>query len=194
MKDNRGIRMTSFTLYTPDDAPGKSGELLEGAQSKMGFLPNLYAMLAESDAALQAYLDLSALVAKGTDFSPAEQQLVLLVSSVENDCRYCVAAHSSGARLAKLDKAIIEAVRTGQPVSDPRLEALRRFTEAVVIKRGHVQEEMETFLAAGFTRRQVLEVVLCVSMKTLSNYANHIVDTPLDTMLQRMEWSGKEAS
>jgi uncharacterized peroxidase-related enzyme len=185
--------MTQFTIYTPETAPGKSGEMLDGALKKMGFLPNLYAMLAESDAALEAYFSLSSLVSK-TGFSPAEQQLILLVASVENGCAYCVAAHSSGGRMAKLDKEIIEAVRTGNPIEDPRLEALRRFTEALVVNRGHARQEMETFLAAGFSRQNALEVVMCVSMKTLSNYSNHLMGIPLDAALSRMEWKGKESA
>ncbi|MCP4315564.1 MAG: carboxymuconolactone decarboxylase family protein [Hyphomicrobiales bacterium] len=183
--------MTDFTVYTPDNAPGKSGELLDGAMKKMGFLPNLYAMLAESDAALEAHFLLSSLVSK-TGFSQAEQQLILLTASVENECNYCVAAHSSGARMAKLDKEIIEAVRTGNPIADERLEALRQFTGALVEKRGHARNEMEAFLAAGFSKQNALEVVLCVPMKTLSNYTNHLAGIPLDSVLSRMEWNGKD--
>ena len=183
--------MTQFTLYTPENAPGRSGELLDGVQKKMGFLPNLYGKLAESDVTLEAYLTLSSLVAK-TSFSPSEQQLILLVASIENGCTYCVAAHSSGARMAKLDKPIIEAVRTGQPIDDARLEALRRFTEALVNNRGHAKDEMEAFIAAGFNRQNIMEVVMCVAMKTLSNYANLLIDVPLDSILERMAWSGKE--
>jgi len=185
--------MTDFTLYTPDDAPGKSGELLADVQQKMGFLPNLYGMFAESDVTLEAYLTLSKLVSK-TSLSPAEQQLVLLAASVENGCTYCVAAHSSGARMAKLDKPVIEALRTGKPIEDERLQALRAFTEAVIIKRGYANEEVDAFIAAGFTRQNVLEILLCVAMKTLSNYTNHLVDTPLDDVLARMAWSGKDSA
>ncbi|MEM6463120.1 MAG: carboxymuconolactone decarboxylase family protein [Pseudomonadota bacterium] len=184
--------MTDFEIYTPENAPGRSGQLLDGALQKMGFLPNLYAMLAESDMALDGYLSLSELVSK-TSFSEAEQQLILLVASVENECGYCVAAHSSGARLAKLDKEIIESVRNGRPIGDPRLEALRTFTEAIVKKRGHARTEMEDFLTSGFTKQNALEVVLCISMKTLSNYTNHLVGVPLDPVLSRMEWKGKDA-
>ncbi len=183
--------MTEFTIYKPENAPGKSGELLGGALKKMGFLPNLYAMLAESDAALEAYFSLSSLVSR-TGFSPAQQQLILLVASVENGCKYCVAAHSSGARLAKLDKQVIEAVRTGNPIADERLEALRRFTAALVVKQGHARDEMEAFLAAGFSKQNALEVVMCISMKTLSNYSNHLMGIPLDAALSRMEWKGKK--
>ena len=185
--------MTDFTLYTPDDAPGQSGDLLADVQQKMGFLPNLYGMMAESDATLEAYLTLSKLVSK-TSLSPAEQQLVLLAASVENGCTYCVAAHSSGARMAKLDKPVIEALRTGQPIEDARLQALRAFTEAVVVRRGHVKAEVDAFLAAGYSKQNVLEILLCVAMKTLSNYTNHLVDTPLDDVLARMAWSGKDGA
>lgn len=184
--------MTAFTIHTPDTAPSKAGQMLAEKQRQMGFLPNLYAIFADSEPVLEGYLTLSDLVTK-TSFTPAEQQLILLTVSVENGCRYCVAAHSSGARMAGLDKSVIEALRTGTEISDQRLEVLRSFVEAIVRNRGHAKAEMEAFLAAGFDRRQALEAVMCVAMKTFSNYANHLIDTPLDGMLRKTAWDGKPA-
>jgi alkylhydroperoxidase family enzyme len=83
--------------------------------------------------------------------------------------------------MQKVPEEVIEALREERPISDPRLEALRRFTETLVEKRGWASEqEVRTFLETGFRRSQVLEVVLGVTLKTLSNYTNNLVDTPLD--------------
>ena len=186
--------MSQFEIHEIEDAPEAARPLLEGVQAKTGgFLPNLYKGLAEAPQALNAYLTLSDLLAK-TSLSAQEQQVVLLAASIENNCHYCVAAHSSGARMAKVDKEEIALLRRGEPVGEPRLQALRLFTEAVVRERGHVSDHLAAFREAGYTRAQALEVVMAVAMKTLSNYANHIIDTPLDDLLERMAWKGKSES
>ena len=129
--------MSQFEIHEIEDAPEAARPLLEGVQAKTGgFLPNLYKGLAEAPQALNAYLTLSDLLAK-TSLSAQEQQVVLLAASIENNCHYCVAAHSSGARMAKVDKEEIALLRRGEPVGEPRLQALRLFTEAVVRERGH---------------------------------------------------------
>ena len=76
---------------------------------------------------------------------------------------------------------IINAIRNDQPIVDSKLQALRVFAMTVVEKRGWVAElDVITFLAAGYTKAQILEVVLGITFKTLSNYTNHMADTPLD--------------
>ena len=185
--------MSQFNFYTLDSAPDGSKDLLEATQKQMGFLPNLYLGLAESPATLEAYLTLSKLLTK-TSFTPAEQNLILLAISIENDCQYCAAAHSVGAKFAKLPGDVIDAVRRGQPIADDKLEALRRFAERLIQKRGFATDDLVEFLDAGFSQKQALEVVLAAAMKTLSNYANHLMDTPLDSALSDMAWTGKDDS
>lgn len=183
----------STELFTPENAPGNAGELLDGVQKKMGgFLPNLYRQMAASPAVLESYLTLSNLLTK-TSLSPAEQQLILLTASARNGCTYCVAAHSSGARMAKLDKDAIEAVRTGADASDAKLQALRSFTETVLETRGKVGEAaLAEFLNAGYTQEQAMEVLIGVSMKALSNSFSRMFDTPLDSVLEGMAWDGND--
>ncbi len=180
-------------LYNADNAPEGAGELLQGVQDKMGgMLPNLYRQMAAAPIVLEAYLSLSDLIAR-TSFSPAEQQMILLTASAHNGCKYCVAAHSSGARMAKLDKAAIESIRTGDVIEDARLQALRTFVEEVLETRGAISVETKTdFLAAGFTPAQAMEALLGVSMKALSNNFARMFETPLDDFLARMEWAGND--
>lgn len=181
--------MNSFTIHTIETAPVEAQKLLEGSQQKYGFVPNLHGGLAESPAALQAYLDLTRLFGT-TSLTLAEQQIVLIAASVENHCTYCVAAHSMIARqMVKVDQAIVDALREGQPLPDRKLEALAAFTRSVVKQRGLVSgKPLDDFIAAGYNRAQVLDVILGVAMKTLSNYTNHLIDTPLDKQFQSETW------
>jgi len=179
----------SYTVHTQESAPGAAQETLAGAKKAYGFLPNLLAVMAEAPALLKAYRVVGDLFEQ-TSLSPTERQVVLLTASYENDCEYCVAAHSVIAGMQKVPDQVVRAVRDGQPIADRKLEALRRLTAAIVASRGLPSpDDMAAFLQAGYARAQVLEVVLGVGMKTLSNYTNHLADTPLDPAFAKAAWS-----
>lgn len=178
----------SFTLHTPASAPEPSRPVLEATAKAFGFKPNLHAVLAEAPAALAGYAALWDAFA-GSSLSPAEQQVVYLTANYENECRYCMAGHSVLARQAGVPAQAVAAIRDGAPIEDARLEALHRFTTAEVTERGWVPEaQVEAFQAAGYSRQQVLEVILGVAVKTISNYTNHIADTPLDPFMAGTVW------
>src|SRR6266516_1545018 len=144
--------MATFTQYTIANAPDASRPLLEQVDKALGFVPNLYATFAESPALLQGALGLDAGLDKGA-LSGVERQLVKIAVSTENGCTYCVAAHSTIAGMLKARPEIVNAVRTGVPVSDAKIDALVRFTRAVVRNKGFVQDgETAAFLAAALTR------------------------------------------
>ncbi|HEY8158610.1 MAG TPA: carboxymuconolactone decarboxylase family protein [Methylobacter sp.] len=182
--------MSQFNIYSIQKAPLAAQPLLEGAQQKFGFVPNLLAGFAESPTVLQAYLDIGALFGK-TSLTPVEQQVVLIAASIENHCIYCVTVHSMLAKhKAKADAAIVNDLREQQPLPDKKLDALATFTRAVVKHRGQVTGiALNNFIGAGYSKSQVLEVVLGVTMKTLSNYANHIIHAPLDSQFQAEAWN-----
>ncbi len=183
----------TFPFHSIDSAPEAARPLLEGAQKTLGFVPNLYAGLSTAPQALDAYLTLGDIFAK-TSFTPAEQQVILLNVSVENNCTYCVAAHSVIAKqMVKVDESVVNSIREQKTIDDSRLEALAQFTQAVVQDRGFVNTvALNNFIDAGFTQQQVLEVILGVSMKTLSNYSNHVLQTPTDEQFVTEAWSKKE--
>jgi uncharacterized peroxidase-related enzyme len=187
--------MTDFTIHTATSAPEAARPILQGVRSKLGFVPNLYASLAEAPAALSAYLKLGDLLGE-TSLTPTEQQVLALSISAENGCGYCMAAHSTIARhMVQVPGDIVDALRSGRKLADGRLEALRRFATAVVRQRGEVQgRELESFLAAGFGRQQAIEVILGVAMKTLSNYANHLFDTPVDAAFKAEAWPAEKVA
>ncbi len=188
--------MNTFKLHTLASAPVAALPILEAAHKGLGFIPNLYAHLAEAPAALEAYKQLGALLEKSS-LTPAEQQVVLISVSAENGCEYCVAAHSFLARnMVKVADNVIAALRDGQPLPDAKLQALATFARSVVRERGRVahSRELDEFFAAGYTPQQALEVVLGVSMKTLSNYANHLTDTPLDATFANEAWHAPQSA
>jgi len=184
--------MSRFDVHTHDTAPDDSKQIMKQVEGKYGFVPNLIGVMAEAPALAEGYTTLSGIFEK-TSFSPAEQQVVLLAVSHTNGCSYCMAAHSVIAQMKDLPEATIEALRQGGPIPDDKLEALRRFTVHVVEERGWPSDDaVQSFLDAGYAKANVLEVILGVGMKTLSNYTNHLADTPVDSQFEPMEW--KKAS
>ena len=180
--------MTDVTLHTLESAPEAAKETLTTAKKRYGFVPNLMAAMAESPVLLRAYWEVGNEFAKSS-LTPVEQQVVILTVSERHECDYCMAAHSMVAQNAGLPASELEALRSGRPLTDAKLEALRTFTSAMVESRGWTTpEQVAQFLAAGFSRGQVLEVILGIAYKTLSNYTNHVVHTPLDQAFESFAW------
>lgn len=178
----------SYTLHDRQTAPEASRGILEQAGQAYGFVPNLFAVLAESPAALRAYAAVTDIL-QHAGLDPVEQQVVMLTVSADNGCTYCVGAHSALAQRVKMDPAVLEALRARRELPDAKLEALRRFVLAVMSHRGWVPEaELQAFHDAGYGQREVLDVITIVALKTLSNYTNHIAATPLDTAFAGQAW------
>lgn len=171
----------SFTIYNTENAPEQSQPLLKAAKEKFGFLPNLLGEFAESPAVLEGYLKLDEIVGK-TDFTPKEQQLAILAVSVENKCHYCTAVHSTILRnQIGADDQIVDAVRNGDPLPDSKLNGLVTYVRNAVQTRGFVEDsDLQAFLDAGYSKQQALEVNLIIALETISNYTNHLAETPLD--------------
>jgi uncharacterized peroxidase-related enzyme len=183
-----------FVVHTTKTTPEASREDLKAAERVFGFLPNMLGVLAEAPIALRAYMDLTDLLEKAS-LSPVEQQVMMLAGSHENDCEYCMAAHSTVAGMVGMSKDVLKALRSGNTLPNTKLEALRSFVVDVVRSRGRVSDHrIEEFLKAGYSRQNVLEVVFGVAMKTLSNYANHIAKTPVDTQFLSQAWETTHSS
>lgn len=182
----------SFKIYDETNAPDGSIDLLKNAKSKYGFVPNLLATMAEAPALTKAYMTLSGIFEE-TSFDETERQIVLLATSFANSCHYCMAAHTVIAGMQNVPQDVIKALRENTPIADPKHEALRRFVYEVAESKGNpLQGSLETFLTAGYGNQQVLEVILGVGFKTLSNYTNHIADTQLDEAFQPVAWDESE--
>jgi uncharacterized peroxidase-related enzyme len=170
------------TPVTDDQANGLASDLLDGAREKLGFVPNMYRGMAINPGLLSTYLHGYDHFRTQANFTPPEQEVVFLTVSLANGCDYCTAAHSMLAiNVSKLSEEHTQALRDGQPLDDPELEALRRFTHHMWTTRGLPgRAEAEAFKAAGYTDTHVLEIILALAVKTISNYANHVNHTELD--------------
>lgn len=172
--------MKPFTIHSIDDAPDRSKPILIKARKALGLAPNLMRVMAESPPTLEAYMTLIRLFDKSS-FDATQRQVILLAVSKENGCGYCLSAHSRLATLNGVSQEVISAVRAGSPVSDERLQLLVDLVRSIVSTRGWPDQALvERFYALGYTRQQYLEVLLGVTMKTLSNYVNHAADIPTD--------------
>ena len=176
--------MTDFTLHTLESAPEASKPLLEDSAKAYGMIPNLHAIMAESPQTLEAYKQLHDHVLNSS-LTVEEKTVVWQTINVEHNCHYCVPAHSMIAKGMGVDDAVNQAVRDRTPLPTEKLEVLRDTTLAILRNRGVVDgSALESFYAVGYDKQQLLEILLTLSQKVISNYVNHLADTPLDDAFQ----------
>lgn len=172
--------MADFKLHDKSSAPEQSQALLEGSEKEFGMIPNLHAVMAEAPGLLKAYQDVHGLFANSS-FNENELTVVWQTANVYHSCHYCVPAHTAIAKQMGADDAITQQLKNGEALDNRKLQALRVFTEAMLEKRGHVSaDDLSAFFNAGYGNQQVLEVILGISQKTMSNYTNAIAETPID--------------
>jgi alkylhydroperoxidase family enzyme len=184
--------MTTLTIQTIESAPEGSKPLLTNSVKAFGMIPNLHGILASSPQILEAYQKLHQLFVESS-FDAEELTVVWQAINVEHGCNYCVPAHTGIAHSMKVDPALTEALRNQAPMPTPKLQALFDMTLTIVRNRGHVaQEDLEKFYFAGYGEQQLLEIILGLSQKVISNYTNHIGNTPIDAPFKKFSWE-KEA-
>lgn len=188
MNDAAKLTLPPKTLETKDP---RAKAVLETAKAQVGFIPNMYAGMANSPGLLQTYLDGYASFRKYSGFTSAEQEVVFLTISRENGCDYCMAAHSMIAdKVSKVPPDVLRAIRSGASIPDAKLAALGVFTSHMFATRGRpTANGLKAFLDAGYTEAQVLEIVLALAVKTLSNYANHVNNPKVDEAFAAYAWN-----
>ena len=178
--------MTQFTFYTIENSDGEAKALLEEIQQQYGFIPNLYAYMAEAPITIKAYLAMMDLLKQGI-FTPPQLQVALLAASVANECDFCTTVHRALGKMSKANQQTLDAIHSGSSVLDSTDQALVSFVQKMVNQRGHLNdEEISAFLDAGFSHQHIMEVTLIVSTKTLSNYINHLTKTESNQELLNM--------
>ena len=177
-----------FKLHDRSSAPSESKQLLEAVEASSGMIPGLYAVLAESPEALKAYVELGKIFGRSS-LSNDEKTVIWQTINVEHECKFCVPAHTLVAKLMKVDETITNALRDKTLLPNKKLEKLREFTLILVRNRGKAtEEEVSAFIEAGFTRKNILEVIVGISQKVLSNYTNFIAKTPLNKEFKPFAW------
>ena len=181
--------MTDFPTHDLETAPEGSKPLLENSQRAFGRLPGLHKVMAESPQVLEGYQLLHKLFTE-TAFDADEMTVVWQTINVEHECHYCVPAHTGIAKRMKVSDEISNALRDETPLPTAKLEALRVFTLQMLRQRGNVtDEQIQTFFDAGYDHRAVLEIILGLSQKVMSNYINHVAETPLDDVVKPLAWT-----
>jgi len=177
-------------LKEKDEADSKAKKLFERSEKELKMIPNLYKAMANAPEILQAYMDGDKSFRENSGFTPTEQEVILLVISYENGCEYCMAAHSTMADFySNVPQEVTNAIREDKPIEDKKLGALAGITREVLLSRGRPKPSaVEDFIAAGYSEKQLLDIVLAISVKTLSNYTNHLFNTPVDKAFKAREF------
>lgn len=177
--------MSRLTVHTIDSAPAAAKERLENAQKANGFLPNLLGVLANAPTALETYQVVGAINNRNS-LSPVEREVVQITAAARNGCQFCVAGHTALAR-KKLDmpENVVESLRSIKALEDPKLNALAKFTLALIEHRGQLPDaQLEAFFKAGYSQENALDALLGVSLATLCNFANNLAQTPINSELK----------
>lgn len=181
--------MTTLTIHSIESAPAESKPFLEKSFKANGRVPGLHGVLASSPGLLGAYQHLHEQFVNSS-FDNEELTVVWQTINVEHECHYCVPAHTGIANMMKVDPALTEALRNSEPMPNVKLQALHDTTLSMVRRRGQLSEtEVNNFYAAGYGEQQLLEIILGLSQKIISNYTNRIAETPVDAVFEKFAWS-----
>ncbi len=180
--------LTDLTYYDETTAPEASKPPLAKSKAANGMIPGMHAVMAEAPGLLEAYQRACELF-MNSSFDKDERTMVWQTVNFENGCLYCVPAHTGIAKRMGVDDAITNALRDRTILPNARPEALRDFTLRLMGDHGNVPDDaVQAFLDVGFTKRNILDLILGYSRKVMSNYTNHLAKTPVDTPFQKFEW------
>ena len=178
----------TFPLLDETTAPEGALDALATTKKNFGMIPNVEKVMALVPQLLCGYAHMWDLF-ETTTFTPIERQVVYMTANFENECTYCVPWHSVLAKEAGMEPSEVLALRSGAPIADPKLEALRGFTRSLIADRGKVSRaDLQVFYDAGYSDVQALEVILGLAIKLISNYTNSIAGTPLDPEVAHLRW------
>lgn len=172
--------MTRLKALHPDETTGKSKELFDGIQTKLGMVPNMMRTMGNSSAVLEGYLNFSDALGKGV-LGAKMGELIALSVAQSNSCDYCLSAHTFiGGKLVKIEESELTNARNGQS-DDPKIAAGLQFTKALVATRGIVSsDDVQAVKAAGYTDGEIGELVAHVALNILTNYFNNTAQTEID--------------
>ncbi len=168
----------TFPVPTRDDVSPANQKMFDALKGQLGMVPNLYATLAHSENALSSYLALQS--AKSSITGKAREVVNLVVSQV-NGCDYCLAAHTMIGGMVGFTPAQIMEIRNGRASFDPRMDVLARLTKDITLNRGKAAGKLvDAFLAAGWTKENLVDVVVTIGDKTVTNYLHAVTKVPVD--------------
>src|SRR6516164_441865 len=180
--------MSRFPVHTLESAPQASKSALQEVQKRFSMIPNLAGAMATSPVLAEAFIGIFDKV-HGGSFDEPQIQTVLLTDAVTNGSAWAVALHTALGLQAGLDPSDVEAMRAGRSPSDKKLGALSTLARTLIEKRGRLDDqEIERFLATGFSKDLLLEVITIVAASTITNYTGSVTNPPLEAALQQHAW------
>jgi alkylhydroperoxidase family enzyme len=181
--------MDKFPVYTIESAPDASKPSLREVQARFGMIPNLAGAMALSPVLIKSFVPIFDQVHDGS-FTEGQIQTVLLTDAVTNGSTWAVALHSALGLKAGVAQDDIEAIRAGRSPSERKLGALSQVARTMIEERGRLtDQDIERFLAAGFTGDLLLEVIAIVAASTITNYTGSITNPRLEQSLQVHAWN-----
>ena len=182
--------MTTFPVHAIETAPERSKPALHQLQSAFGMIPNIAGAMSTSPVLINSLVALFGNV-HGGSFTEAQLQIILLTDAVTNACTWAVAFHTALALKEGIDPADVQAIREGRLPKDGKFAALSRLAKAMIERRGRLgDEDIDRFLAAGFGKGHLLEVIAAVAASTITNYTGSITKPPLEGPFQEHTWQG----
>lgn len=182
--------MGQFPIYTIDSAPQAAKPALRDLRAAFGMIPNIAGVMATSPVLINSLVGLFGRV-HGGSFTEAQIQALLLTNAVTNACTWAVAFHTALALKEGLDPADVDAIRAGRSPEDTKLGALSTLARTLIEQRGRIDDQdRERFLAAGFGKDQLLEVIAAVAASTITNYTGNVTNPALEAQFQAYAWNG----
>src|ERR1700729_1228067 len=182
--------MPNFPVYTLESAPERSKPALQQLQAAFGVIPNIAGAMATSPVLINSLVGLFGNV-HGGSFTEAQVQIILLPDAVTNACTWAVAFHTTLALKEGIDPADVQAIRDGRLPKDNKLAVLSALAKTMIEKRGRLDDDdLNRFLATGFGKDHLLEVIAAVAASTITNYTGSITKPPLEAPFQSHAWAG----
>ncbi len=170
--------MSQFNVPTREEVSINNQEIFDSLKSKLGFVPNLYAYYAKSETALADYL---AFQNRKSSLKAKEREIVNLVVSQFNNCKYCLSAHTLLGKMNGFTEEQVLEIRKGTATFDTKLDVLAKTTKAIVENKGRIEtSQKEVFFTAGYTEENLIDLVVVVGDKTISNYIHNLAGFEID--------------
>ncbi len=170
--------MTKFTVPAKEDVSDGNKALFDQLKKTVGFVPNIYALMAYSDTALDTYLKFEN---APTSLLKKEIELVKLVVSQENGCHYCLSAHTIFGKMNGFTEDQMLEIRSGSASFNEKLNALAIIAKEIAANKGEVTDEaLHNFFNAGYTKATLIELVQLVAVMVVTNYLHNLTQVPID--------------
>ena len=170
--------MTNFNVPSRGEVSTNNQAIFDTLTKNIGFVPNLYATIAYSDTALGSYLQFQG---SKTSLSNKEKEVVNLVVSQVNECKYCQSAHTAIGKMNGFTEEETIALRKGNAPWDTKLDALVKIAKEITLNKGKIKDEiLENFFAASYNKGTLVDVILLIGDKTIMNYLHNLTNIAID--------------